>query len=328
MTWMSRLPVLTLLVATSLGASCPCMVRFGVCDETQQSDAVFIGTVESVAPPFLDPFTRSRAMVSLPASEIARLQADTSPDALNQLRDLYLGMFTGMPEATRSRILAARTRLELQNAFEAVQSEGRVAHIRVRTMFKHDSGDDDDKKPAAGKSETPDHLDIWTGSGDCGIDFQVGETYLVYASQDEDSGRLETSVCMRTSRLSAEKGDLAYLYFLQNGEKESARLEGFVSTSFGDQTLPRYEDRVSSPATGSVLELDTGTGLRYTQSDSDGRFSFDGLKAGDYKLSLLEPGFPRAPKVVVTTRSFHADEGSCPRQILILPTRPSTQLGR
>jgi hypothetical protein len=328
---MRRAPLLFLLplvvpltIAPLLSAACSCMIQFGVCDETRQSDAVFIGTVESVAPPFLDPFTRSQAMASLPAAETARLQADTSPEAVAKLKKIYLDMFTGLPDNVRNRIAEATTQRELQSAFEAVQSEGRVARFRVKTLYKNEGeGDDDAGKDTAGKADddkaAPEFLDIWTGSGDCGIDFQAGETYLVYAIQDEDSGKLETSVCMRTRRLSEEKGDLGFLYFLQNAEKESTRVEGFVSTSVADQSLPRYEDTISAPSPGVILELDTGDGKRYTQSDHDGLFSFDGLKAGDYKLSVLAPGFPRTPRNVLLSRGFHADEGSCARQILVVP---------
>lgn len=309
-------------VGGAVGPECrlPCMVRFGVCDEVHQADAVFIGTVESVAPPFLDPFARAQAMASLAPGETTRLQSDTSPEALARLKQIYLGMFQGIPGFARAQIAEAKSQGELQAAFEAAQSEGRVAKFRVRTFFKQ-AGDDDKKTDDNDKGkDKPGVIDIWTASGECGFDFHAGETYLVYATQDEDSGKLETSICMRTRRLSDEKGDLAFLYFLQNDAKESTRLEGFVSTNFADQSLPRYENSVDAPSAGAILELDTGGGLRYTESDSEGRFAFDGLKAGNYKLSLLGPGFPRAPRTVVLSRSFHADEASCVRQILVLPT--------
>lgn len=335
--WRALLPALflPLLVAPRLPAACPCVVQFGVCDEVRQSDAVFIGTVESVAPPFLDPFARTKAMASTPAAETARLQADASPEALARLRKIYLDMFAGLPDYARRQIVEAKTQQELQSAFEEVQSEGRVARLRVRTRYKKDSADDNDaKKPAAKQADpkegddAPEFVEIWTGSGDCGIDFQVGETYLVYAIEDEGSGKLETSACMRTRRLTEEKGDLGYLYFLQNGGKESTRLEGFVSTSFADQSLPRYEDGIATPASGATVELDTGDGMRYAQSNAEGRFSFDGLKAGDYRLSLLAPGFPKTARTVVQSRSFRVDEAGCARQILILPTQPAPPLSQ
>ncbi len=315
---------LTFANPVRLAAACPCLVQFGVCDEAKQSDVIFIGTVEAVYPPFLDPFKRSDAASALPAAEIERLKADNSPEAFAKLKSVYQQMFAGLADSVRSRFADAKTRTALQSAFEEAQAEGRLARFRVRTFFKHSSDDDptDDDK----KESQPAFLDIATPTGDCGIDFQVGETYLVYASQDEGSERLDTSACMRTTRLSSEKGDLAYLYFLQNSPMESARLEGFVSASVADQNLPRYENSITSPAVGSILELDSGSSRRYTQADTDGRFFFDGLAEGDYRVSLLEAGFPRTNRNVLISRSVHVEEGSCPRQVMILPTRSATQL--
>jgi hypothetical protein len=315
---MWRASLILLLLAPHLHAACQCVIRFGVCDEVHQSDAVFVGTVESVAPLFLDPFARSKAMASIPAAEIARLQTDASPEAVEKLRTTYLGMFTGIPDTVRAQIAQARTARELQNAFESVQSEGRVARFRIRNLYKRQ---DDDDAGSKARTAAPGFIDVWTGTGECGVDFQVGETYLVYALEDEASGKLETSACMRTRRVSDEKGDLAYLYFMENLEKESGRLEGFVSTSFADQNLPRYEDSVAAPASGSVLELAGGAGPRYTESGSDGRFTFDGLKEDDYRLSLLEPGFPKAPRAVILSRTIHVAPGACTRPILVVPSR-------
>jgi hypothetical protein len=39
---------------------------------------------------------------------------------------------------------------------------------------------------------------IETAFGDCGVDFQAGETYLVYADGDEGSGTFSTGSCTRT----------------------------------------------------------------------------------------------------------------------------------
>ena len=109
------------------------MIQFGVCDEARQSDAVFIGTVESVAPAFLDPYARAKAMASLPVEESARLQTDSSPEALARLKKIYLDMFTGLPDLARAQIAQATTSKELQSAFESAESEGRVARFRIQT---------------------------------------------------------------------------------------------------------------------------------------------------------------------------------------------------
>src|SRR5665213_1626490 len=101
--------VMAWLAAAQLHAACPCMIQFGVCDEARQSDAVFIGTVESVAPAFLDPYARAKAMAALPAEETVRLQSDSSPEALARLKKIYLDMFTGLPDFSRAQIAEATT---------------------------------------------------------------------------------------------------------------------------------------------------------------------------------------------------------------------------
>ena len=329
--WRARLALLTALIpiASQLFAACQCTIRFGVCDETRESDAVFIGTVESVAPPFLDPYHRARAGWPS-AAEIAGLQANPSPEALEKLKTVYAEMLKGIPAPSLDQIAAATTQQELEVAFEAAAREGRFAHFRVRTVYKRQSGDDDDDDAAAAtakrdKDDDPGFLDIWSSSGDCGVDFQPGETYLVYAVEDEDSGKLETSACMRTRRLSDEGGDLSYLYFLQNDKDQSAQIAGFVSRSFNDQAVPRYEDAINSPLSGLLLELTQGDQqARYTQSDRDGRFAFSGLGKGDYRLSLLAAGYPASPRRELLSRTLHVDEGSCVRQILVAPQRPNS----
>ncbi|MGH7450573.1 MAG: T9SS type A sorting domain-containing protein [bacterium] len=54
--------------------------------------------------------------------------------------------------------------------------------------------------------------DIYTGanSAACGYDFQIGETYIIYAYKGE-AGRLQTGLCERTAPLHSATEDLKYL---------------------------------------------------------------------------------------------------------------------
>ncbi len=82
----------------------------------------------------------------------------------------------------------------------------------MKNLFKQ--GDDDH---AADKpKKDADFLDVFTTAGDCGYDFQIGETYLVYANDEEGADYFFTSTCMRTKRISDAGDDLAYLYFYKN----------------------------------------------------------------------------------------------------------------
>lgn len=65
---------------------------------------------------------------------------------------------------------------------------------------------------AAEAEEAPHHIELTTGAGggDCGFDFMVGESYMVYAFATAD-GSLVTSICSRTRHLRDAAEDVASL---------------------------------------------------------------------------------------------------------------------
>ena len=62
-------------------------------------------------------------------------------------------------------------------------------------------------------------VSVFTGYGstDCGVSFDMGESYLVYAHQSRE-GRFTTSSCTRTSSVSRATEDLAYLRSLKGAD--------------------------------------------------------------------------------------------------------------
>jgi hypothetical protein len=187
----------------------------------------------------------------------------------------------------------------------------------VKTTFRGEKEKDD--------SDDEGPLEVWTDSGDCGYDFQVGETYLVYADEDEESGRINTSVCYRNRRLSDAGDDLAYLYFFQNGGDESARLEGFITADeFYQRDLDKAHDpeRAKLPEPGVILELQSGQSRRYTESDRDGRFVFDGLAGGEYSVSVFDAGYPEPVKLLAGPARVQVEKKGCASQMLLVPKLP------
>ena len=142
--------------------------------------------------------------------------------------------------------------------------------------------------------------------------------YLVYADDDEETERIETSICTRTKRLTDAGPDLAYLYFRENGGDASTRLEGFV-TDEAFQDLPRFVDAIGSPVPGAVLELKSAAGSRYTRTLPDGRFVFDGLAEGKYSLAAFDAGYPADVRPLTAPTQFSADKNSCVREVLVVP---------
>jgi len=73
----------------------------------------------------------------------------------------------------------AKSHADLVKAFYTILGSGRRVRFTVKTAYRGDEDEDDT-------------LDVWTPFGDCGYDFQTGETYLVYADGAEETGEVST----------------------------------------------------------------------------------------------------------------------------------------
>jgi carboxypeptidase family protein len=313
--------LLALLCALPLAAACPCQKQLSVCNEVAaEGSIVFIGAVESISPKALGYWNPARRPVwdALNAA-YDRLAANPSPQALLEWKGAIGRLFPDLSENLRRELNEARTHAALLKVFNAVMGGGTQVRFRVETVFRGDDDDDDkdDDKLAPKKG-----FSVWTPFGDCGIDFQAGERYLVYAVSDEGTDEVETNRCMRTKRLSDAGRDLAYLYYYKNHAKAAGRLEGVATYD------PRYQPeygapldltKTGAPAAGVVIELQSGTNPRYTSSDADGWFVFDGLAAGEYKVSTYSRGFPDRVKLLAPPGIVHMKEKGCVNQIVVLP---------
>jgi hypothetical protein len=225
-----------------------------------------------------------------------------------------------LPDYYKRQLAAAKTSADMARIFYSVVAQGRRVRFKVKTTFRGEKEKED--------SDDEESMEVWTDSGDCGYDFQVGETYLVYADEDEETGRNNTSVCYRNRRLSDAGDDLAYLFFYRNGGDESARLEGFAtSDEFYLRDLDKAHDpeKVKLPAPGVILELKSGPNRRYTQSDRDGRFVFDGLAGGEYRVSVFDAGYPEHVKLLAGPTGVQVEKKGCASQILLVPKQASGQ---
>jgi len=322
---------------------CGCQLAVPVCNEVAYSSVVFIGTVESISPAFLSDWSLSRRP-SLEQLNRAneRFINDRSPQNLAALKDVFRKTFPDLPEDQRSRLDQAGSQASLVDLFYDVLGHDKRVRFRVGAVFRN--GDDDDKDQRAGdkdnhkdagngKASPKDAkddddeakgqvFDVWTPFGDCGFDFQVGETYLVFAGSDEETTIMETDRCTRTRRLSDAGPDLAYLYFYKEHKSASGRLEGFTTFDTLYQGKQRDADKIDLPVPGLTVELKSPSGMRYTQSDPAGRFLFDGLEAGDYQLSGYASGFPDTVKLLSGPKRFHIDARGCSNQVLLIPKEP------
>jgi len=309
-----------LWVFSMMLSACECQASFATCKEVRLSDLVFIGTVESIEPIFLNRWygTNQSAMQSL-NDGLIHAQEHPSADSLRQVKDTYLAMFPGLDDREKKQVQAADSVQQMTSMLYSSLDRGMRVHFKVKTLFK--KGDDDDDAGNKPKKDA-DFLDVWTTADDCGYDFQIGETYLVYANDEEGADYFFTSTCMRTKRLSNAGEDLAYLYFYKNQPEESSRLEGFVTSDRKSQLVidPLHEPAaIGSPVAGVVLQLKSDKLTRYAEPESTGRFIFDGLPEGNYELSVFAGGYPKTNQLLSGPRRLRIKEKSCGRQIFVLP---------
>ncbi|HLK65369.1 MAG TPA: carboxypeptidase-like regulatory domain-containing protein [Bryobacteraceae bacterium] len=321
---LGRLAGLGLLV-TILGSrpafGCKCELSLSACSETAYSSLVFTGTVESITPPFLMRWN------PVPQEQIDHINraheqylAKRTPAAFAALKEAVHTAFPQLGEDQQRRLANSASPKALVQLLSSVLEGTRRIRFRVRTIFRQDDDDKKDKKSDddddTAKTET---IDVMTPFGDCGIDFQAGETYLVYASEDEETNILETSICNRTRRLTDAGSDLAYLYFYKDRKNPGGRVQGFTTFDRLYQLQPHGAEEIPSPAAGLTIELKSDSLRRYTASNGLGLFTFDGLAPGDYQVTAYPANFPEAAKVLDGPRRIHLDERGCATQVLTIP---------
>jgi hypothetical protein len=286
-----------------------------VCNEVASTDIIFVGAVDAIEPGFLDSWNAGqRAALDLLNRESARSQTDRSPAAFASLRDAYLKVFPDLPEDHKKRLAGATSPEQLAELFYWILDHGKRVRLRVKTVFRGELDEDDDDAPAK-------TVEVWTAFGDCGIDFQTGETYLVYADDDEESNTMTTGACTRTRRLTDAGDDLAYLYFFKNYADNAGRLEGFVTADLlfqRDLDPAHYTGRIGAPV-AAVVELKARDRSRYTQSDGQGRFLFDGLPAGDFTVNAYAPGYPAETRLLAGPKPVRMEKRACATQVLVAP---------
>ncbi len=307
---------LGLILCVSLpGYACKCPPLLDVCAETLYSNVVFVGTVESITPDFMTHWKPSqREPVAQINSALEQYLKDRSPAHFSALKQAVRSALPGLPEEEQQRLETAGSTQALSKLLSSILDGSRRVRFHVRTLFRN--ADDDDDHADDGDEKAPETLEVLTPFGECGNDFQAGETYLVYATNDEETGVLSTDICYRTRRATDAGADIAYLSFYKDRRNPAGRVQGFATFDVQYQVHPREAERIALPVEGLTIELRTPGGARYTATNQFGQFVFDGLDGGDYKLSAYGAGFPDLTKIVSVSRPFHLDSRACSTQVL------------
>ena len=314
---------LATILGPSLASACACDAATSACREVAGHSLVFVGTVESIKPRFLDHWNSARrpSLTEIIDSD-NRFLADGSRQNFEALKKEFREKLSDLPPAMLSALAAAQTHDQVLRIFEDMLRRGRVVRLHVDTLFNRGRDDDDDKAADTNDNDDdlPRSLDVATPFGDCGYNFQRGETYLVYALHDEDTPIPETDSCTATKRLSDAGTDLPYLYLLKKNRAAAGHLEGVTTYDPHRALNPLQEPDVPSlPAAGLIVGVASGDQQRYAISDSLGKFVFDGLPPGDYNISAWAPGYPDSIKLLAGPTRFHVEPQSCLNQVLLIP---------
>jgi hypothetical protein len=120
------------------------------------------------------------------------------------------------------------------------------------------------------------------GGGDCGYNFEVGKTYLVYAYQQKD-GKLGTGICTRTRPIEKASEDLQYFREIATGSKDIA-IYGGIFRVFTKKNDAPY--RKPEPLANITLSLSNG---EKAVTNEKGEFRFDKLLPQEYTLTPTVP---------------------------------------
>jgi len=128
------------------------------------------------------------------------------------------------------------------------------------------------------KGQRRNTVEVWITPADCPLSIHANATYLIYGRINKDKRRTETNGCMGTAPVENAAPDLTYLAAAVHGPSQATHISG------------------TAGAPGVNIQAKSGIDTRYSLSDTAGNFSFDGLPAGDWDVSIVG-GSPKPVKL-------------------------------
>lgn len=142
------------------------------------------------------------------------------------------------------------------------------------------------KESFRGTDEKVIELETGAGGGDCGYAFETGQSYLVYAYRDSETGKMSSNICTRTQLLSKATEDLEYFRGLKD-----AKAGGTVYGQVIKHLVRKQDDEYKpNPPLENITLTFLGNGNTYeATTDADGKYRISGLPAGEYKMNIAVP---------------------------------------
>jgi hypothetical protein len=238
-------------------------------EDKRVTEAVFLGTVTDVSGISFESIMRKKGWIT---PEPIRISEAEWNSAMEFYRNALLTAWTGY--------LSDQELDQIRNARQAIDVP-RIAsdHLRVRLRVIENFG-------TAGEAD----FEVLTGFGgaDCGPEFEVGKTYLVFAGTARGSSRWFTDSCAGTHEINDGDQDLRTLRDLKSDQEFRLRIYGHLYLSQLPD-VPRVRNATITLSRDSIL-------MKETRTDQDGNFIFEGLEPGQYRVEAQVPGFSTTPR--------------------------------
>ena len=202
-------------------------------------------------------------LISTPRTTRACLCPMIEPDAAYQNAVLvFAGTVDKITELTRE--IAHEGTL-------APTSDGRIVRFTVEEIFKGTVGGG---------------IELRSGNSSCDIGFEAGKRYIVYASQNAQTGAFGASSCSRTKLLGDySKPDISYLRRAARGESPTM-LYGFAFKNNAESAQRGQPDPI-----GDLTVTVEGERKRLElKTDSSGYFETFNLPSGAYRIRTAVTG--------------------------------------
>jgi hypothetical protein len=241
-------------------------------DPSVDGEAVFVGIVTDIYPRSVEYLTQLWERLS------GRKLSEEHPPTVTELKEVALLMWReSLNRSEITKLLAANSDEELDSVVDEAFGWGFPRRVRLKVMERF-----------VGVAKAEFELFTGMGGGDCGVAFEAGKQYLVFASQDEYTGRWRTTICSGTREALDANEDIRTLRAWTVGQSLPPRIYGSV-WDWTDRGNP--EERGSMPLSNVEVRASAkGTDLA-TFTDGQGRFKFDDLKPGRYRVTLQLPGW-------------------------------------
>ncbi len=139
--------LLLLWVSSLLLSACECQISFSACHAAGVTDLVFIGTVQSIEPIFMNRWYQNNQSPIRSLNEAYNdAQQHPSDQALARLKDTYLKIFPGLPADEKRRLQVAKSIQNVGSLLYSTLDRGMRVRLKVKTLFKQESDDDSPRR--------------------------------------------------------------------------------------------------------------------------------------------------------------------------------------